>query len=367
MVVDPLWRSWRGIKLLIKGVFHYHLCHEDLLWSRGWHRIADWAGNSNLVYPLYPTRYRTLSLKKLQGKQGIIWLRMGSSPEKPEIATGAIGDINLFARDVIGSLTGPVVLVTTDGDLAVPSGLPTETVTKILRDPLIIAWFTQNLDRPRLDKKLKPIPIGLDLHTSVGNWRSPRTKSKLFRKAVQGSQKSGERCFRVWSDVHLESDLGRMLDEFPEEHGKPGAALFETRLELRDAIEAGLLNSIVDVPRHRLSIEEVWEKYGRYFFVLSLPGHGLDCHRTWEALALGATVITVHSPLDSLLEKYRVVFLNRSKTVRNWWEPLLSKEWIEHAVRLTESREIPDLSWRSSAAPIENILRNPKVRALFRR
>ena len=354
MVIDPLWRSWRGLKLIIKGVLHYHCFSGDLLWSRGWFRIADWAGNSNLIYPLYPTRYRTLSLKVLRNKQGIIWLRMGSNPEKPEIATGASGDINLFARDVVGSLGGPVVLVTTDGDLNVPSDLPAETVTKILCDPLIKAWFTQNLDAPGFHSKLKPIPIGLDLHTPIGRWGNPRGKEKMFRRAIQKSKELCDRTFRIWSDVHLESDLGQMLDEFPKEHGKPGAVLFKSRLELRDAINSGHLKSIVDAPEHRLPLAEIWDHYGKYFFVFSLPGHGLDCHRTWEALALGATVITIHSPLDVLLKPYRVVFLDRCESNQEWWQPLLSKEWIEQAARKVQSRGIPDLSWSRSIAPIKN-------------
>ena len=354
MVIDPLWRSWRGLKLIIKGVLHYHCFSGDLLWSRGWFRIADWAGNSNLIYPLYPTRYRTLSLKALRNKQGIIWLRMGSNPEKPEIATGASGDINLFARDVVGSLGGPVVLVTTDGDLNVPSDLPAETVTKILSDPLIKAWFTQNLDAPRFHSKLKSIPIGLDLHTPIRKWGNPRGKEKMFRKAIRKAKELCDRTFRIWSDVHLESALGEMLDEFPEEHGKPGAVLFKSRLELREAINSGRLESIVDVPEHRLPLAEIWDHYGKYFFVFSLPGHGLDCHRTWEALALGATVITIHSPLDALLRPYRVVFLDRCESNQEWWQPLLSKEWVEQAAQNVQSRDIPDLSWSRSIVPMKN-------------
>ena len=35
------------------------------------------------------------------------------------------------------------------------------------------------------------------------------------------------------------------------------------------------------------------EHYGTHRFVLSPPGHGLDCHRTWEAILLGAIPIVV--------------------------------------------------------------------------
>ena len=363
MIVDPFWQNWRGLKLLIKGILDCHVSGKGLLWSRGWHKFSDWAGNSNLVYPAYPTRYRTLSLERLKQKQGIIWLRMGSDPEKPEIATGAVGDINLFAREIIGSLKGPVILVTTDGDLGVPSGLPKETMSRILEDPSVVAWYTQNLDRPGFHKKLKPIPIGLDLHTRIGRWVSPQKKSKIFLTAMQNCQQREKRLFRVWCDVHLESDLGAMVNEFPEEHGKPGASLFETRIELRAAIESGALDSVIDRPEHRLPVEEIWKTYGRYFFVMSLPGHGLDCHRTWEALALGATVITVHSPLDSLLEKYRVVFLDRSGNDHPWWEPMLSKEWMAAAGESVESRANLDLSWSSWVKPIRTMLRPSRERS----
>ena len=360
LILDPIWRSWRGLKLIIKGVSDYHLSRTNLLWSRGWHKLADWSGNSNLIYPAYPTRYRTLSLARLRGRQGIIWLRMGSDPEKPEIATGAIGDINLFARDVIGSLEGPVVLVTTDGDLGIPSGLPTGTVSSILQDPWIVAWYTQNLDRSGFHEKLRSIPIGLDLHTRIHKWAGPRKKSQIFQKSAAKRLAPGRRIFRIWSDVHLEQDLGNMVEQFPEDQGKPGASLFETRIELRAAIEKGKLNSVLDSPEQRLPLEEIWRIYGKYFFVISLPGHGLDCHRTWEALALGATVITVHSPLDPLLEKYRVVFLDRVAKDRRWWVPMSSRKWMDRAAESVESRADLDLSWSTWLRPINALLGSSK-------
>ena len=32
----------------------------------------------------------------------------------------------------------------------------------------------------------------------------------------------------------------------------------------------------------------------------SPPGHGLDCHRTWEALSMGCIVLVQASPMDDL-------------------------------------------------------------------
>src|SRR5258708_18314805 len=41
-----------------------------------------------------------------------------------------------------------------------------------------------------------------------------------------------------------------------------------------------------------LTRTETWRRRGEYAFVMSPHGLGLDCHRTWQALALGHIVLT---------------------------------------------------------------------------
>ena len=55
---------------------------------------------------------------------------------------------------------------------------------------------------------------------------------------------------------------------------------------------------------------ETWTNQSKYAFVLSPLGHGMDCHRTWEALILGCIVIVKTSPLDSLYENLPVLIVN---------------------------------------------------------
>ena len=45
----------------------------------------------------------------------------------------------------------------------------------------------------------------------------------------------------------------------------------------------------------------------KYKFILSPPGAGFDCHRTWEALYLGAIPIVKTSSLDPLYKDLPVV------------------------------------------------------------
>jgi hypothetical protein len=47
----------------------------------------------------------------------------------------------------------------------------------------------------------------------------------------------------------------------------------------------------------------------RYKYVLSPHGNGLDCHRTWEALALGCIPIVKTSPLDPLFDGLPVLIV----------------------------------------------------------
>jgi len=67
----------------------------------------------------------------------------------------------------------------------------------------------------------------------------------------------------------------------------------------------------------------MWRGRGKYAFVLSPHGVGLDCHRTWEALALGHIVLVPSSSLDRLYSGLPVVPLKSwnditEENLRTW-------------------------------------------------
>jgi hypothetical protein len=87
----------------------------------------------------------------------------------------------------------------------------------------------------------------------------------------------------------------------------------------------------------------MWRRRGSYAFVISPHGNGLDCHRTWEALALGHIVLVPESPLQPLYSKLPVVALRswgeiNAQNLKRWHaahcggrempEPLHSAYWI---------------------------------------
>jgi hypothetical protein len=49
----------------------------------------------------------------------------------------------------------------------------------------------------------------------------------------------------------------------------------------------------------------------KHKYILSPHGNGLDCHRTWEALALRCIPIMKTSPLDRMFEGLPVLIVNK--------------------------------------------------------
>jgi len=106
----------------------------------------------------------------------------------------------------------------------------------------------------------------------------------------------------------------------------------------------------------------MWRKRGAYAFVLSPHGTGLDCHRTWEALALGHIVIVPSSSLDLLYRDLPVV------AVKDWSELTAEKlaKWISlHEESDGMSEKLKTSFWiqhmRSFIGTADSVLPRPDI------
>ena len=91
----------------------------------------------------------------------------------------------------------------------------------------------------------------------------------------------------------------------------------------------------------RATRSELWARYGEFAFVVSPRGYGKDCHRTWEALALGSAVIVSRdSFMAPLYEDLPVVQISdwREVTAENLakWKRELGARW--HTFRFEKLR-----------------------------
>ncbi len=236
----------------------------QLLWSKGIAQLCDmagppgyWAQHTELIQP------GDVMTGSFAGAAGVVWVRLGTRSREDEAV-----DIDAFAAHVLPTITRPFVLLTTDGDSSVPFELPKDTVDRLLASPWLKAWYTQNCvvtDHP----VIRPFPIGLALHVPRP-FGSPRKSAEQLRALAMAARPAAERPPILYSDIGISPASG------------------ERRIAL------ALLNNAPHafVQSRRITQCTTWRRYAGSRFVLSLRGNGLDCYRTWEALYLGAIVVT---------------------------------------------------------------------------
>lgn len=282
----------------------------NFLWSKGlWEK-------SEYVFKDTETKTSLETLKN-QMIDNTIWIRT-TSKSKEEYC-----DLDIFSEN-LDLIKNDITLVTSDGDKSIPSDLKEETYQKIINHPKIKRWFTQNYDGTSKNPKLKPYPIGFDLHTN-------RTKfgiilPKFFPTKVTDKinyllsirRKFSDKENKIFCDVHL----------------SPNSKFNNERTRVKKILSEDQKMFFL---KQREDQKSIWKKYGSHKFVISTFGNGLDCHRTWEILFLGGIVITKTSSLDPLFEDLPVVI------VKDWDECKDEKnllKWEEKYKNLTNYNHI---------------------------
>lgn len=273
----------------------------DYVWSKHYPVVCD--GNKIGPYIFESTervmrRSEMLNIYDLSGRD--FWVKLGSHQK------GTASNLEQFVKYILPSISHDFNLITTDGDASVPSDFSDECVNSLLENQFLCRWFTQNADTSH--DKIEAIPIGLDFHTNRGSGVGVALRN-IF-DAVRKSEEVG-RIDKVFVDVNLNKS----------------SPLREKIVELiKD-------DSRFVVLQKRLTQKSLWINYKKYKYVLSLQGNGLDCHRTWEALYLGAIVIADRTSLHPLLSQYPVYqFRNvedlvSEKLFENISKELVGKGW----------------------------------------
>ena len=175
------------------------------------------------------------------------------------------------------SIEHPFVLITHNSDFYAPRDFKNK-----LEDKKILVWYASNPDIPK-HPKLVPIPIGL------ANTRWPFGNLTRLLYAYHRHRKPwANRTTLLYANFNLGSNPGqRQIARAQAE-------------KLRNA----------QVVKKTISFDGYLEELGNTKFVLSPPGNGLDCHRTWEALLLGAVPIVLSSGLDPLFDHIPAIIID---------------------------------------------------------
>jgi hypothetical protein len=210
-----------------------------------------------------------------------------------------------FVATELSGITRPFKLILAHGDHGA-SNLWTP-LSAVLAHPHLIYVYMVNCDRTH--PKLRGIPIGLDLHTAFFRMRAnPQTQEETLRRVRQSLPQPKDRPATAYSTAHLNPS-----DRAPMHELKGG------RQEIRKRFARSTFVYLEPEPLNRL---DSWQRHGEHLFILSPAGNGLDCHRTWEALALGNIPILQHSPIDALYADLPVVFVDS-------WADITSQRLVE--------------------------------------
>lgn len=327
----------------------------NILWSRNWHNLVTCSD--------VPQSYYTAATEKRHSAQemmkyfsdcgGFVWVRLNSDHKNTKH-----NDITTFATHVLPKMKKKFVLITTDGDNSVPSNI--DKAQDILENPLCMGWYTQNYDGTIQHSKLKPIPIGFDLHT---NWKGLWTDnvSENLEKMLELRANS----------------LERTRDTVP--FVPPWGANHHERIRSDHALEC-----LHHMHGTRMSIDKLWDTYGSKTFALSPQGNGFDCHRTWELLFFGVIpVVKSVGGLDAMYKDLPVVIVNdwtdvcasnffvqQRERLKDKWPMSLDKfrldYWVprvDGAVNITANTSNPNTGLESSGTeftPSTNIQKGPE-------
>jgi hypothetical protein len=250
------------------------LTRTGYLWSKGYAALTSENGGTWFVVS---------STQKLQSRR--YYQKLGCRPSKSywiKLGSQALSyredNLSRFVKYTLPQIRWSFDIIISDGDSSLGDLLRVSGADTLLRSPYLKTCYVQNCvwgdsqdsrkvcEQALRQRRLFALPIGLDFHTDRGYG----VGVDVCRAFAQLCQSSPERR------------RPKILVDFCSE---PNCSIRRIACQKLQQIEE------VHVLDRRLPQRELWALYRQYAGILSLPGHGVDCHRTWEALYLGAVPI----------------------------------------------------------------------------
>jgi hypothetical protein len=299
----------------------------ELIWNKGIaarcdRRIPDEFPNGRDYSPV-PTLAGVLASSRLPDNL-IATPEIFKDIQDGELIWVRLSWLKSFVKQALPLIPGRFILVTGDSDSCVPSELRSEART-ILECPKVVHWFAQNCDGSWARERISPIPIGIDFHMQAERpiWGEPVSSPAQQEQTLISIQKGLPLCAnrnqKVYVDFAWQQGWG--LLHHRRYHPLKGTKFHESRRRIARKM---IKNESIFCQRGPLPRSQMWQERGRYVFVLSPHGMGLDCHRTWEALALGHIVLVPSSSLDTLYSGLPVVALQSWSDIT----PQNLREWL---------------------------------------
>lgn len=230
--------------------------------------------------------------------------------------TGYPHIISDFFLNIINYFSDSVILIIIESDII-------ELKEEWLNNIKLKHCFTWN--KPFHHPKLSGIPIGLNYNRQfdqLTNWLNNNDNSdnntNIFYKI--NNQPKNLLCMNYSPQTNPERSM--LINKSNNE--------WSSFCKILDFVPN--LNSY-HIPSHmdgqiRIDVTnpECYNQWKNYKFVLSPPGAGIDCHRTWEAISVGCIPIVISSNLNELYEDLPILI------VKSWDE--ITEEYLEESYNI---------------------------------
>lgn len=213
--------------------------------------------------------------------------------------------LNYFIVRILPFIKNNFYLISGDSDATIPNDIISKDMCYILlNNSYLIKWFPQNCVLQ--DDKITNLPIGLDYHTfnyahnqpynnnPIPLWNTsnksllPIEQETILMKIKNNTTTPFyQRIPKIYTNINLKNDR------------------FKQRGLLFQQIPKNLLIHITKT----IDRTVLWRDMTKYAFVISPPGVGLDCHRTYEALCLGCIPIVIGGFFNSIFKDLPVLIV----------------------------------------------------------
>lgn len=224
--------------------------------------------------------------------------------------------------EIFNDIQVPFILITAEADVTIPYNNYSKQIQccySVLNNPLLVKWFSINVDYSH--PKLIPIPIGLPKHIPyiVNKINEPAYMGWVINFQINQVSKfiaTKNKTIRDKKHLLLYTRMTVQNSDYCF-HDKEGIRRKALKI-LEDKFDMSQSQSLVNWEDY---IEELMD----YKFCLSLPGKGMDCYRTWEALTLGVIPIVLKTKhMDSIYEDLPVLIVDNLEILT---EDYLNKQY----------------------------------------
>lgn len=193
----------------------------------------------------------------------------------------------------------PYKLLTHNSD----HGIPGRCIS-FLDDPKLLAWHGTNVEI--YHPKLHPIPIGL------ANRYWPHGNVDLLDELRKQPFQKSILLYLNFAQETFPTERTRIYHLF---HNQPYC---------------------FSPPKKRIFPEYLLD-LGQSCFILSPRGNGLDCHRTWESLWMGAIPIVKSSAMDPMYDHLPVLIVHDWNEIT---EEFLQQKWVEFSLKEFQTEKL---------------------------